>query len=408
MSFELLVTNYSFMNTQMEIHSQDGSKRENKVAIVHDFLLAFGGAERVLQSLVEMYPSAPVYTLLSDPGIVSRHFPQSEVRESFLAKCPGFLKRRYRLLLPLYPVAVEAFDLRDFDVVISSSGAWSKGIVTRLHTKHIAYIHSPMRSVWDENESYLRSLGFFVPFRFFGRIILSYLRLWDRQAAQRPDVLIANSKYTRERIAKYYRLPSEVVYPPVMMEKSGKGEEKGVKGEMGTEKKGENAPFLMVSRLTEAKKIAVAIDAFNKLELPLVIVGSGPLRKSLKERAGKHIHFKGFQKDDQISKWYRGARALVHVAEEDFGLAIAESLACGTPVIAFDQGGARELVHSGVNGELFFAQTPEILSDGVRRFIGNEGKYDREWIQRDMMRFSKEIFQEKMKGVIEKILFKNT
>jgi glycosyltransferase involved in cell wall biosynthesis len=219
---------------------------EKKVAIVHDFLLAFGGAERVLQSLAEMYPGAPVYTLLADPNIVSRHFQDREVRESFLAKFPGFLRRRHRWLLPLYPAAVEAFDLRDFDLVISSSGAWSKGIVTRLHTKHVAYIHSPMRYAWDENESYLRTLGFLRPFRFFGRIFLSYLRLWDKQAAERPDALIANSEYTKERIAKYYRLPATVIYPPVPPLPDGlKFERKGY--------------FLMVSRLTEAKKISVAI-----------------------------------------------------------------------------------------------------------------------------------------------------
>jgi glycosyltransferase involved in cell wall biosynthesis len=377
---------------------------DKKIAIVHDFLLVFGGAERVLQSLVEMYPEAPVYTLLADAQMVRKHFPGVEVRESFLAKFPGFLRRRYRWLLPMYPVAVEAFDLRDFDLVISSSGAWSKGIVTRLHTKHIAYIHSPMRSVWDENESYLLSLGFFPPFRFFGRIILSYVRLWDRQAAQRPDRLIANSEYTRERIAKYYRLPSEVVYPPVSLKKRAEWDERGVKGEMGAGKKGENAPFLMVSRLTEAKKIAVAIDAFNKLELPLVIIGHGPLRKSLEKRAGKQIHFKGFRTDDEMAKWYREARALIHVAEEDFGLAIAESLACGTPVIAFDRGGARELVRSGVNGELFFAQTPEILSDGVRRFFANEQNYNREGMQQAMRGFSKEIFQEKMRNAVNRVI----
>ncbi|MFZ1720260.1 MAG: glycosyltransferase, partial [Candidatus Moraniibacteriota bacterium] len=174
---------------------------DKKIAIVHDFLLAFGGAERVLQSLVNMYPEAPVYTLLSDKKVVARHFPKSEIRESFLAKFPGLLRRRHRWLLPFYPVAVEAFDLRDFDLVLSSSGAWSKGIVTRLHTKHIAYIHSPMRYAWDENESYLRTIGFFPPFRFLSRIMLSYLRVWDKQAAQRPDILVANSDYTRERIA---------------------------------------------------------------------------------------------------------------------------------------------------------------------------------------------------------------
>ncbi len=368
------------------------NENDKKIAIVHDFLLAFGGAERVLQSLIEMYPEAPVYTLLADPRIVRRYFPHREVRVSFLAKFPGFLRRRHRWLLPFYPVAIEAFDLRDFDLVISSSGAWSKGIVTRLHTKHIAYVHSPMRSVWDENESYLRSLGFFVPFRFLGRVMLSYLRIWDKQAAQRPDVLIANSEYTRERIAKYYRLPSEVVYPPVSL--------KGIPGRVWDDQR--NGYFLMVSRLTEAKKIAVAIDAFKKLELPLVIIGSGPLRKAWEKKAGKRIRFKGFQADDEMVKWYGGARALIHVAEEDFGLAIAESLACGTPVIAFEHGGARELVRSGVNGELFFAQTPEILADGVRRFIDHEQVYDREGMRQAMRGFSKEIFQEKMRNIIDR------
>jgi glycosyltransferase involved in cell wall biosynthesis len=332
-----------------------------------------------------------VYTLLADPNIVSRHFQDREVRESFLAKFPGFLRRRHRWLLPLYPAAVEAFDLRDFDLVISSSGAWSKGIVTRLHTKHVAYIHSPMRYAWDENESYLRTLGFLRPFRFFGRIFLSYLRLWDKQAAERPDALIANSEYTKERIAKYYRLPATVIYPPVPPLPDGlKFERKGY--------------FLMVSRLTEAKKISVAIEAFNKSELPLLIVGDGPMRRPLQKQAKGNIRFLGFQGEDRMPKWYGEARALVHVAEEDFGLAMAEALASGTPVIAFDRGGARELVRPGIDGELFFAQTPEILSDGIRRFIEHESLYDREEMRHMMQGFSKEIFQEKIRNAVSRAI----
>ncbi len=370
---------------------------EKKIAIVHDFLLAFGGAERVLQSLMAMYPEAPVYVLLADKNIVRRHFPGSEIRESFLSRFPRFLTRRHRWLLPLYPTAVEALDLRDFDLVISSSGAWSKGVVTRLYTKHIAYVHSPMRYAWDENETYLRTLGFFAPFRLFGRMMLSYLRVWDKQAAERPDVLIANSVYTLERIAKYYRLPSEVVYPPVISTEIPLRQ-------LADRDDHRNGHFLMVSRLTEAKKVAVAIEAFNKLELPLLIVGVGPMRRSLERMAKKNIRFMGFQDDAEVSCLLSEARALVHVAEEDFGLAMAESLACGTPVIAFERGGSRELVESGVNGELFFAQTPEILSDGVRRFITNEGKYDREEMKLNMMRFSKKAFQEKIRNAVNRVI----
>ncbi len=361
------------------------------IAIAHDFLLAFGGAERVLQSLTSMYPEAPVYTLLADPRIISRHFSNCEIRESFLAKFPNFLKRRHRWLLPLYPVAVEAFDLRDFDVVISSSGAWSKGIVTRLHTSHIAYVHSPMRYAWDENESYLRAIRFPFFFRFLGRMLLSYLRVWDRQSAERPDILLANSEYTRRRIEKYYRSSSEVVYPPVTPPKEDvKHERKNY--------------FLMVSRLTEAKKVGVAIEAFNKSALPLRIVGEGPMRRSLENIAKQNITFYGFQNDEAMGRLYGGARALVHVAEEDFGLAMAEALACGTPVIAFDRGGARELVKPGVNGELFFAQTPEILSDGVRRFIEHEDRYDREGMRQMMRGFSKERFQEKIRDAVNRVM----
>ena len=380
------------------------SSGETKVAIVHDFLLAFGGAERVLQSLAEMYPEAPIYTLLADPRIVKEYFPKSEIRESFLGSFPKFLKKRHRLLLPLYPASVEAFDLREFDLVISSSGAWSKGVVTRLHTRHIAYVHSPMRYVWDENESYLRALRLFFPFRFLGRTVLSSLRIWDKQAAERPDMLIANSEYTSRRIEKYYRLPSEVVYPPVSIQNPSSILALSADRLPLEKRGGGNTPyFLMVSRLTEAKKVGIAIEAFNKLELPLVIVGEGPMRKSLQKIAGKNIRFKGFERDENMPKLYGEARALVHVAEEDFGLAMAESLSYGTPVIAFDRGGSRELVRSGVNGELFFAQTPEILSDGVRRFIANESKYDREGMRQMAMHFSKEKFQEKMMGVIEDV-----
>lgn len=370
-----------------------------KVAIVHDFLLSFGGAERVLQSLIELYPEAPVYTLLAHPDVTDRYFSKCEIRESFLSKLPSFLKKRHRWLLPLYPAAVEAFDLRDFDVVLSSSGAWSKGVVTRLHTTHIAYVHSPMRYAWDENESYLFGLEFFAPFRFIGRMMLSYLRVWDKQAAERPDVLIANSDYTRRRIAKYYRLPSAVVYPPVGME-IGTGELSRANEKESVARIPLKNYFLIVSRLTEAKRIQVAIEAFNKSELPLLIVGTGSALKSLQKKAEKNIHFLGFQDDEQMPRLYREARALVHVAEEDFGLSIAESLTVGTPVIAFDHGGSLELIRPGVNGELFFAQTPEILSDGIRRFMEHEKAYDRDAMRRDMMRFSKTVFQEKMRNSV--------
>ncbi|HHE45751.1 MAG TPA: glycosyltransferase family 4 protein, partial [Candidatus Moranbacteria bacterium] len=162
---------------------------------MHDFLNQFGGAERVLEALTEMFPRAPIYTLIYDPEKMREKFSQKEIRTSFLQKLPKFLRRRYRYFLPLLPTAPETFDLRDFDLVISSSGAWSKGIVTRLNTLHIAYIHSPMRFVWDYNEKYLKE-EHQTKWNFLARPILNYIRLWDYLAADRPDYLIANSQYT--------------------------------------------------------------------------------------------------------------------------------------------------------------------------------------------------------------------
>src|SRR4030042_5298091 len=187
-----------------------------KVALIHDFLLYPGGAEKVLEVLAEMFPEAPIYTLLYDQEKMRGKFSDREIHTSFLQKFPKFLRKRYKYLLPLMPTAPETFDLRDFDLVISSSGAWSKGIVTKLNTIHIAYINSPIRFVWDYNERYVRDQKSKIKNKiFFIRLLLSYLRLWDYEAAQRPDYLIANSKYTQERIAKYYRRESSVIYPPV-------------------------------------------------------------------------------------------------------------------------------------------------------------------------------------------------
>lgn len=357
-----------------------------KIALVHDFLVSYGGAERAFQTIAETYPDAPIYTLLADPEMVKRHFPGRDVRVSWLSGLPGFLKRRYRFLLPFFPAAVEAFDLREFDLVVSSSGAWGKGIVTRLNTKHIAYLHSPMRYAWDYHEAYLREQrrkpGICV------RLLLSYLRVWDRQAADRPDFLIANSRYTADRIRKYYRRESTVIYPPVSL--SG-----------GIGDTGERSHFLVVSRLTRSKKVDIVIEAFNKLGLPLVVVGTGPEEASLRKSAASNIVFRGFVEDDELATLYRGARALIFPSEEDFGMTAAEALSFGTPVIAFEYGGIREIMESGVSGELFAAQTPEILAEGVRRFLLREGTYDEARMKQSVERFGKGRFQKELGKFVE-------
>ncbi|EKE22080.1 MAG: glycosyl transferase group 1, partial [uncultured bacterium] len=299
-----------------------------KVALVHDFLDTYGGAEKVLAVIAEIFPKAPIYTLLYDEKKMRGKFENREIHTSFLQKFPQWLKNRRRYLLPLMPTAPETFDLRDFDLVISSSGAWSKGIVTRLNTKHICYMHSPMRFVWDYNEKYLKEIG--KKIGFCKRIFLNYLRIWDYEAAQRPDILIANSDYTRERIKKYYRRDCDVIYPAVLSLKHENKEAlkheniktiehenvKTIKHESkGTIKQNAVADyFLVVSRLAAYKKVSLVVEVFNKMGLPLVVIGEGEEMGKIKKIAKDNIKILGWQNDEIVNEYYKNARALIFPA----------------------------------------------------------------------------------------------
>lgn len=393
------------------MNSQDSKSvinKAKKVALVHDFLVAYGGAERVFEAIAEMFPEAPIYTLLYDKERMGERFKKRDIRVSWLAKLPRFLKKRYRLFIPFFPVAVESFDLRDFDVVISSSGAWSKGIITRLNTKHIAYLHSPMRYVWDYHEQYLKELGARGKRNIFTRMLLSYLRVWDRQAAERPDALLVNSRFTEARVEKYYRRESTVVYPGALdlFEESLELYQENTAMENSPshiEKQSvADKHFLVVSRLTRSKKVDIVIEAFNKLGLPLVVVGDGPQKKSLERMAEKNITFKGFVTDGELVELYRGARAVIFPSEEDFGMVAVEALSFAVPVIAYEYGGIKEIVEKGKTGELFHSQTPEIIAEGVRRFLEKEGQYDEAYMKQSVSRFTKAQFQEELRSIVGK------
>ena len=383
------------MNSQ---ELQRAAHKPQKVALVHDFLVGYGGAERVFEAIAELYPEAPIYTLLYDPARMRERFLGRDIRTSWLAKLPQFLRKRYRLFLPFFPVAVESFDLRDFDLVISSSSAWSKGIVTRLNTKHIAYVHSPMRYAWDYHEQYLSELGATGKRRIFTRMLLSYLRVWDQQAADRPDAILTNSRFTAARVKKYYRRDSTVIYPGAL--DLYKTTRQISKEQIQSERK----HFLVVSRLTHSKQVAPVIDAFNKLGFPLVIVGDGPERQMLEKRAEKNIRFTGFVADSELARLYCGARAVVFPSEEDFGMVAVEALSFGTPVIAYEYGGIREIINPGITGETFHAQTPEIIAEGVRRFLVREGQYDETVLKQSVAHFTKENFQNGIRSAVEKIV----
>lgn len=365
--------------------------KQKKIALVHDFLVSYGGAERVLEELADMYPDAPIYTLLYDAERMGEHFRGRDIRTSWLGKLPSFIRKRYRLFLPFFPAAVESLDLREFDLVISSSGAWSKGIITRLNTTHVAYLHSPMRYAWDYHESYLQELGVRGRRSILTRMLMSYLRIWDKQAAERPDVLLANSQFTAARIRKYYRREAQVMYPGVTLGQSVTS--------TGTATKREY--FLVVSRLTRSKRIEAVVEAFNKLSLPLVIVGTGPEEKRLRKMAGSHIRFAGFVTDHELVGWYQGARAVVFPSEEDFGMVAVEALSLGTPVIGLEYGGLQEIVTPGHTGEFFLTASPEIIAEGVHRFLKKEGTYDETGMRESVKKFSKENFQYAVREAID-------
>lgn len=364
-----------------------------KVAIVHDFLLTLGGAERVLLELAALYPEAPLYTLLADAQLIDQYFPGRAVHVSWLQKLPRFLRKRYRLLLPLFPIATEMLNLREYDLVISSSGAWSKGIVTRLNTLHLAYIHSPMRYVWDAHEEYLKVLK--KKRNILLRGLLSYLRIWDFEAAQRPEVLVANSRYTQARIQKYYRRAANIIYPPL-----GQDFFSATMVPLAERK----PYFLLVSRITKIKRVDLVVETFNKLGFELVIVGEGSERRRLERMASPHISFRGFISDEALIELYRHAEALLFPSEEDFGLAAAEAHAVGTPVIAYEHGGVREIVVPGVTGEVYTAQRGEIIAETILRFQKHKGDYNQALMRERVQMCTRAGFREKMQEEVRRLL----
>ena len=383
-----------------------------KVALVHDFLDNYGGAERVLEIIGEIFPKAPIYTLLYDESKLQGKFKNREIHTSFLQKFPKFLKKRRRYLLPFMPTAPETFDLRDFDLVISSSGAWSKGIVTRLNTKHICYMHSPMRFVWDYNERYTQEIK--KKMGVFRRMFLSYLRVWDFEAAQRPDILVANSLYTKERIAKYYRRDCEVIYPATPISKHENTEalkHESIKtlkqkNKIAKKQSGDEGYFLVVSRLAAYKKVDLVVEVFNKIGLPLVVIGEGEHSGKLKKIAKDNIRILGWQDDETIEAYYKNARAFIFPAVDDFGLTVVEAMHHGIPVIVLKKGGAKEIVKEGIAGEFFDSQTIEVLADGIRRFIEKENQYNKDTIKEEAQKFSKEKFKNNLTELIERELMK--
>ena len=356
-----------------------------RIALVHDWLNNLGGAERVLIELHKIFPDAPIYTLFRNKKFTAQYLPNAEIRPSFLQKIPG-ITRNYKYLFFMMPTAIESFNLSDFDTVISSSAIFSKGLVIKPKTKHICYCYSPTRQIWD-----LHSDGHGPHSKLYA-LSQHFLRIWDRQASDRVDEYIAISEHVRDRIKKYYRKDAKVVYPPVSINPGKLIRDAGYKIQ---------DYYLIVSRLYPHKNIDIAVEAFNKLNLPLVIIGDGPERKNLKKISNKNINFLGFIYDEKLSNYYQNCRAFIMPQEEDFGITPIEAMSYGKPVLALRKGGATETVIEGVTGEFFDDPIPEALADGVRRLNENYSKYKPETIKSHTEKFSIGRFKKEILKIAE-------
>lgn len=363
-----------------------------KIAFVHDYLNQYGGAERVLQLLCSLFPRAPIYTTLYDKHATGGVFEGREIRTSFLQKMPG-VKKYHHLFSFLMPLAVEQFDTSAFDVVLSVSSSFAKGIITKPNTRHICYCLTPPRFLWDDSQKYVNEFRLPSLLKAAAQPLISYLRIWDRQASLRPDEFVAISGFVRDRIKKYYGRQSPVLYPPVNTAKFAP---------VAADAIGDY--FLMAGRLVSYKKFDLAVLVFNQLGWPLKIVGQGIELTRLQKMAGPNIEFLGLVDDARLADLYARCRALVFPQEEDFGIVPLEAMASGRPVIAYRGGGAVETVVDRVTGLFFDEQTEDSLSGALKRFDGM--RFHPELCRAQAEKFDISVFKKK---ILEALVFgKNT
>jgi glycosyltransferase involved in cell wall biosynthesis len=360
-----------------------------RVALVHDWLTGIRGGERVLEGLCRLYPDAELFTLVHVPGTTSPLIENRRVHTSIVQRLPG-AERYYRQYLPLFPFAIEQFDLDQFDLVVSSSHCAAKAVVRSGRGRHVCYCHSPMRYAWDQFELY------FGPAR-LGRMqsallgsVMKRIARWDAATAGRVDRFVANSAHVAGRIRRYYNREATVVHPPVdtaFFQPDG------------------SAPgdyFLVVSALVPYKRIDLAIAACEAVGARLKVVGRGPELARLARLAGPSVEFLGPRTDEEIRDLYRGAAAVVMSGEEDFGMVPVEAQACGRPVVALARGGALETVEDGLTGVLVPEPTPEAFADALRRVRAMS--FDPVVLQARARRFSPDRFLTEMKRTIDDVL----
>jgi glycosyltransferase involved in cell wall biosynthesis len=371
-----------------------------KVALIHDWLTGMRGGEKVLEVFCELFPDAHIYTLLHNRGSLSNTIEGMDIRTSFIQNLP-LIKKKYRYILPIFPTAIERFDLRGYDLVLSSSHCVAKGVITGADTLHICYCFTPMRYIWDLYSLYFGKTRAGVITRIATSLVLNYLRKWDVESSKRVDKFVAISRYIAERIKKNYGRDSDLIYPPVDCSYFKPG-------------LANDGYYLMVSPLAPNKRVDLAVEAFNTIGLPLIVIGSGQEESKLEKMAGKNIKLMGWQSDEIVREHYANCKALIFPGVEDFGIVPLEAQACGKPVIAYGKGGALETIvpldkniknekeqSSSATGMFFYEQTAESLANAVACFEDVQDQFNWQAIRKNAESFDRVIFKEKIKDYID-------
>jgi glycosyltransferase involved in cell wall biosynthesis len=359
-----------------------------RIALVHYWLVGLRGGEKVLEAICELYPEADIFTHIYDADSIGPVISAHKVTTTFISKLP-FARRLYRSYLPLMPFALEALDLSQYDLVISSESGPAKGVLTRPDAIHVCYCHSPMRYLWDQYQLYLKSAGHLA--KFMMPVLTPPLRVWDVASANRVDHFIANSRFVAKRIEKTYRRDAEVICPPVKLE------------EYDIEEHPTLDYYFFISQLETYKRADLVIEAANRLGRRLIVVGAGSENERLRALAGPSVTFLGRQTTQEIAKLYKNCRALLFAGTEDFGIIFLEAMASGRPVIAYAAGGALDAVIDGETGVFFHEQTADSLSQAILSFEAKAEEFDPQAIRAHAETFSTQAFKSKFKAVIDRL-----
>jgi len=363
--------------------------KPDKVAVIHDWLNGMRGGEKVLEAILDLFPQADIYTLFLDEKSVS---DKIKSRKIFVSSLNGkkWIKKRYRSFLPFFPRAIEDFDLKGYELIISSSHCVAKGVITDPDAVHISYVHSPMRYIWDQYYEYFGKIKGLK--RKIISLFASKLRLWDVTSSARVDHFIANSSFIKRRIKKFYRRDAVVINPPI---------ETDYFTIENTEDKKEDY-YLTVSAMVPYKRVDLLIKAFNISGEKLIVVGKGPELKHLIKIAKKNIEFIQKIEKEELRLLYRNAKAFVFAGAEDFGMVFVEALACGTPIIAYKKGGVLDIVEENVNGLFYNEQNVNSLLDALKSSKSID--FNKERIRESSLKFSEYEFKRQIKSFIDKCL----